>query len=72
MSCAPSRTTECRVVLGPKTWPQWLGEEPADPYQLKAMLAPCPSERMTCWPVSTRVSSVKNNEPRLIEPISVQ
>jgi hypothetical protein len=30
MSCAPSRTTECRVVLGPKTWPQWLGEEKMD------------------------------------------
>jgi putative SOS response-associated peptidase YedK len=28
------------VDLGPETWPQWLGEEPADERQLKAMLAP--------------------------------
>ena len=28
------------VVLGPETWPTWLGEEPADPRQLKALLAP--------------------------------
>ena len=59
------------VVLGPETWPAWLGEEPADAPQLKAMLAPYPSEEMTCWPVSTRVGNVKNNDPSLIEPISV-
>jgi putative SOS response-associated peptidase YedK len=31
------------VVLGPETWPVWLGEEPADPRKLKAPLAPYPS-----------------------------
>ena len=31
----------------------WLGEEPADPLQLKALLAPYPSAEMMCWPVST-------------------
>jgi hypothetical protein len=25
-----------------------------------------PSEGMTCWPVSTRVGNVKNNDPSLI------
>ena len=53
------------VVLGPETWPAWLGEEPADPRQLKAMLAPYPSEEMIYWPVSTRVGNVKNNDPSL-------
>jgi len=47
----------------------WLGEEPADPPQLKSLLAPYPSEAMTCWPVSARVGNVKNNDPSLIEPI---
>jgi putative SOS response-associated peptidase YedK len=60
------------VVLGPETWPAWLGEEPADARQLKAPLAPYPSERMICWPVSQRVGNVKNNDPSLIEPIPVQ
>jgi len=60
------------VVLGPETWPVWLGEEPADARQLKAMLAPYPSEEMTCWPVSPRVGNVKNNDPSLIEAISAQ
>jgi putative SOS response-associated peptidase YedK len=60
------------VVLGPETLPQWLGEEPADARQLKAMLAPYPSEKMARWPVSPRVGNVKNNDPSLIEPISAQ
>jgi putative SOS response-associated peptidase YedK len=57
------------VVLKPEGWPVWLGEEPADVPQLKALLAPCPSDEMICWPVSARVGSVKNNDPSLIEPI---
>jgi putative SOS response-associated peptidase YedK len=58
------------VVLGPETWPAWLGEEPANARQLKALLAPYPAEEMTCWPVSVRVGNVKNNDPSLIEPIA--
>ena len=59
------------VVLKPDGWPVWLGEEPADPRQLKALLAPYPSEGMTCWPVTTRVGNVKNNDPSLIEAVAV-
>jgi putative SOS response-associated peptidase YedK len=59
------------VFLKPDAWPLWLGEEPAGPPELKAMLAPYPSAEMTCWPVSPRVGNVKNNDPTLIEPIAV-
>lgn len=58
------------VVLGPETWPAWLGEEPAEGRQLKAMLVPYPSAGMKSWRVSTGVGNVKNNDPTLIEPIS--
>ena len=37
---------------------------------LKAVLAPYPSDEMICWPVSPRVNNVKNNDPSLIEPIA--
>jgi putative SOS response-associated peptidase YedK len=57
------------VVLKPKAWPAWLGEEPADPAQLKSLLAPYPAGDMIAWPVSSRVGNVKNNDPSLIEPI---
>ena len=58
------------VILAPDAWPEWLGEEPADEPHLKALLAPYPSDDMMCWPVSTRVGNVKNNDASLIEPIS--
>jgi putative SOS response-associated peptidase YedK len=54
-----------------RAWPAWLGEEPADEAQLKALPAPYPSDEMICWPVSARVGSVKNNDPSLGEPINL-
>jgi putative SOS response-associated peptidase YedK len=57
------------VVLESGAWPAWLGEEPAEATQLKRLLAPYPSDKMTCWPVSERVGNVKNNDPSLIEPV---
>jgi putative SOS response-associated peptidase YedK len=57
---------------GSETWPAWLGEEPAYARQLTAILAPYPSEEMTCGPVSPRVGNVKHNDPSLIEPTSVR
>ena len=59
------------VILDPKNWPAWLGEEPAQPPQLKALLAPYPAAEMICWPVSARVGNVRNNDASLIEPIAV-
>jgi len=44
----------------------------ADLRQLKVVIAPYPSEEMTCWPVSPRVGNVKNNDPGLVEPIASQ
>jgi putative SOS response-associated peptidase YedK len=58
------------VVLKRETWTVWLGEERADASALKALLAPFPSQEMTCWPVSARVGNVKNNDPSLIEAIA--
>ena len=57
------------VVLAPEAWPVWLGEEPADVPELKALLVPYPSEDMVAWPVNTRVGNVKNNDASLVEPV---
>jgi putative SOS response-associated peptidase YedK len=59
------------VILKPETWPTWLGEGPADPEDLKALLAPYPSDGMIAWPVSRLVGDVRNNDPSLIEPIAL-
>jgi hypothetical protein len=47
----------------------WLGEEPADLPQLKALLAPYPSDEMICWPVSASATS-RTTKPNLIEPVA--
>jgi putative SOS response-associated peptidase YedK len=57
------------VILPAETWPPWLGEEPAEPDQLKSMLVPY-AGAMIAWPVSARVGNVKNNDASLIEPVS--
>jgi hypothetical protein len=46
-----------------------IGEQPAELAQLKALLAPCPTEEMICWTVSPHVGNIKNNDPSLIEPV---
>jgi putative SOS response-associated peptidase YedK len=57
------------VILPSEVWPQWLGEEPADKDALLSLLKPSPAERMRTYPVSTKVNSVKNDEPALIAEV---
>ena len=57
------------VILPPPTWP--LGENAAGAEELKAVLRPYPAEDMTCWPVSKAVGNVRNNDPSLIERVSL-
>ena len=56
------------VILPAEIWSRWLGEEPAQPDQLKSMLVPY-AGAMIAWPVSARVGNVKNNDASLIEPV---
>jgi putative SOS response-associated peptidase YedK len=57
------------VILAPENWPLWLGEAPADPERLKALLVAYPPHDLMMWPVDRRVGNVKNNDPSLIEPL---
>jgi putative SOS response-associated peptidase YedK len=58
------------VILGFEDWPKWLGEEPANNDELKALLRPFPSERLAMWAVDRKVGNVKNEGPELIERIA--
>jgi putative SOS response-associated peptidase YedK len=60
------------VILGSEDREKWLAEDPANDNELKAMLKPFPSERMTAWPVNKAVGNVKNDAPDLIEHTAVQ
>jgi putative SOS response-associated peptidase YedK len=58
------------VILPPDAWARWVGEEPADQDDLQAMaLTPFPPDRMRVYSVSPRVNSVKNDDPRLLDPL---
>jgi putative SOS response-associated peptidase YedK len=57
------------VILDPAAWPVWLGEEPAAPTQVKALLLPCAAAGMTAWRVGKAVGNVRNNAPSLFEAI---
>ena len=59
------------VILPPEVWAVWLDEQPVEETKLKRMLAPYPAEQMTMWAVDKQVGNVKNNDPSLIEPISI-
>jgi putative SOS response-associated peptidase YedK len=49
------------VILDRADIARWLAEGGT------ALLRPCPDDRLTYWPVSTRVNAVKNDAPDLIE-----
>ena len=55
------------MILPREAWPLWLGEVPAEPEDLLALLRPCPSEQVLAWPVSPRVNKVAENDARLLE-----
>jgi len=72
MSCAPSFTTGCRSSSVPRRGRSGSGRSLRTSDGSKAMLAHYQSEKMTCWPFSSRVGNVKNNDPSLIEPIAAE
>ena len=55
------------VILPAESWARWLGEAPAEPQELLALLQPYPAARVRVFPVSTRVNSVKNDDASLAE-----
>jgi len=56
------------MVIGPGQWAEWLDPDLQDPAQLAHLLAPAVSSGLITTRVSTKVNSVRNNGPELIEP----
>ena len=55
------------LILDPKDYLRWLGEEP-DPRDL---MKPFPSEPMRMWPISTRVNKPENDDPSIVDTIEL-
>jgi putative SOS response-associated peptidase YedK len=57
------------VILDPSDFPAWLGEAPAPPDALAALLRPCPAEALVAYPVSTYVNAPRHDGPEAIAPL---
>jgi putative SOS response-associated peptidase YedK len=55
------------LILAPGEYTRWLGEE-ADPRDL---LRPFPAEPMRIWPISARVNKPENDDPSVLEPVTL-
>jgi putative SOS response-associated peptidase YedK len=53
------------VILPRKEWGKWPGEEPTRKDDLQLRLNPFRAERMSAYPISTRVNRVKNDDAGL-------
>ena len=59
------------VVVSEDKFADWLGPDRSRADKVLDPLEPYPSERMECWPVSTRVNSPAEDDAGLIVPISL-
>ncbi|NCA71520.1 MAG: SOS response-associated peptidase [Sphingobacteriia bacterium] len=57
------------LILEPVDWAHWL-ERASDPPRLRALLAARGEERLTAYPVSSAVGSVRQEGPELIRPLT--
>jgi len=59
------------VALVPEVWEAWLDRELTEPEQVQSLIRPIDPDLWMQREVSSRVNSVKNNDPDLLDP-SVQ
>ena len=60
------------VILPKRQYDEWLAGDPRSPEIAEALLVPHSGDGMEVVPVSTRVNSVANDDPRCLEPIGAQ
>ena len=55
------------VILDERDWSTWLDPSISDRAELTALMISAPPTSITLRPVSTRVNSVRNNDPSLLD-----
>jgi Uncharacterized conserved protein len=63
--------TRMPVIVPPEHWDRWLDPD-QEPARLRPLLIPAPETLLEVHPVSTKVNSVRNNEPELIRPVPLE
>jgi putative SOS response-associated peptidase YedK len=59
------------VILRPEDEADWLDPDQDDPHAAHALLRPYPAEAMATHPVSPAVNSPRNDDPDLLDPITL-
>ena len=55
------------AILSPENFERWLSDDP----EPKDLLRPFPSKPMRIWPISTRVNKPENDDPAILQPVTV-
>jgi putative SOS response-associated peptidase YedK len=58
------------LIIAAEDYAAWLDPQKHDPVALKALVQPYPAGRMDAHPVSPRVNTPENDDPRLLEPLT--
>ena len=62
--------TRMPVILAQETWNLWLNAEEVAPAALTELLIPCPSDWLDRTAVSNLVTSVRNESPECLRPVT--
>ncbi|MGP4114527.1 SOS response-associated peptidase [Streptomyces sp. 4N509B] len=57
------------LMLPPDRWDAWLDPHRTDPEEIRGLLDPPPPGSVRAYPVTTEVSSVRNNGPELVREL---
>jgi putative SOS response-associated peptidase YedK len=60
------------VVVADSDWERWLDPTVSEPDAVRGLMLPAQTVPLDAYPVSTRVNSVRNNGPELIEPLPAE
>jgi putative SOS response-associated peptidase YedK len=60
------------MIVEPKRYAEWLDPTRTEPEHLRELLRPATPDGLEAYPVSRDVNSVRNNGPRLIEPLPLE
>jgi putative SOS response-associated peptidase YedK len=60
------------MMLSRDRYDAWLDPRVHDKTELLGLLQPASPDRLEAFPVSTRVSNVRNNGPDLVEPLPLE
>ncbi len=58
------------VVIAPAHFDRWFDTDGSEPRHVGDLLVPAPDDLLEAIPVSSRVNAVRNDDARLIEPLS--